>query len=220
MQALMYHRIRDGFSALTKKLVPEVLVSILAIVLVIVLFSNVAKGPLVSSQADRTGFDRHIAATSNQKTVDFMERVALSHVGEPKSSTAAAVASAPKVVSADAKAEPAAAVAAPAALPHPPRLASAPAREKPHTAATHVAASVPAVLPPPRPPFAAPEPVPVVAESPVVVPEAQKPEPLRPLRYGVHLVTQIVDFVPASGTRVFEGMASIGGALASFAKKL
>jgi hypothetical protein len=132
-----------------------------------------------------------------------MERVALSHVGGLKP-PAAAIA----MASTDATAEPATAAAAPL----PPALASAPGHDRPHAAMAHVAATTPEVLPPPRPPLATIE--------PVVVAEPAKAKPLPPLRYGMHVVTQIVDFVPASGTRVFEGMASVGDALASFAKKL
>ena len=198
MQAPIYLMIRNGFSALTQKLVPEVLVSGLAILLVTALFANVMRAKPPSSRVDGP-----LAAASSQATADFMERVALSHVGGLKP-PAAAIA----MASTDATAEPATAAAAPL----PPALASAPGHDRPHAAMAHVAATTPEVLPPPRPPLATIE--------PVVVAEPAKAKPLPPLRYGMHVVTQIVDFVPASGTRVFEGMASVGDALASFAKKL
>ena len=202
MQAPITLMIRNGFNALTRKLVPEVLVSGLATLLVMALFSNVMKATPPSSRADRPGFDGQFASASGETTADFMERVALSHVAGLKPPPAAAAASA------DATSEPTTAAAAPL----PPRLATAPGHDKPRAAVVHVAASVPDVLPPPRPPLATIE--------PAVVSEPAKAKPLRPLRYGMRLVTQLVDFVPASGTRVVEGMASIGDALTSFAKKL
>jgi hypothetical protein len=201
VQAPIYLMIRNGFNALTRKLVPEVLVSGLATLLVMALFSNVMKAAPPSSRADRSGFDGQLAAATSQTTADFMQRVALSHVAGLKPPPAT-------MASADATSEPATAAAAPL----PPRLAAAPGHDKPRAAVVHVAASMPEVLPPPRPPLATIE--------PAVVSEPAKTEPLRPLRYGMRFVTRLVDFVPASGTRVVEEMASIGGALTSFAKKL
>jgi hypothetical protein len=197
VQAPIILMIRNGFSASTQKLVPEILVSGLAILLVTALFANVMRAKPPSSRVEGP-----LAAASSQATADFMERVALSHVGGLKP-PAAAIA----MASTGATAEPAI-----AAAPLPPALASAPGHDRPHAAMAHVAATTPEVLPPPRPPLA--------TAAPFVVAGPAKAKPLRPLRYGMQLITQVVGFVPASGTRVYEGMASVGDALASFAKKL
>jgi hypothetical protein len=200
VQAPISLTIRNGLSALTRKLVPEILVSGLASLLVMALFANVMKASPPPSRADRPGANEQLAAASSQTTADFMQLVALSHVGGVKPP--------PNAASADAPAEPTPAAAAPAA----PLSVSAPGHNRPHAAMVRVPASTPDVLPPPRPSLATTE--------PAVVSEPPKAKPLPPLRYGVHLVTQLVDFVPASGTRVYEGMTSIGGALASFVKNL
>ena len=203
MQTPVYLIIRNGFSALTQKLVPEVLVSGLAIVLVTALFANVMRAAPPSSRAEGA-----LAAASSQTTTDFMERVALSHVGGAKPPAGVATPSTDATAGSDAPADP---TTAPA-TPQPPVSASAPGHDKPHAALVHVAASAPEVTPPPRPPLA--------TAAPIVEAGPAKAKPLRPLRYGMHLLTRVVDLVPASSTRVFEGMASVGDVLASFAKKL
>ncbi|HWG03475.1 MAG TPA: hypothetical protein VG271_00550, partial [Beijerinckiaceae bacterium] len=87
-----------------------------------------------------------------------------------------------------------------------------------HAAAIH-AANIPYVLPPRRT-------LPVaVALAPAIIPQKVKSHSvvdygLRPLRFGMHLVSNAVDFVPASGARVVQGAASVGGAITSFVKKL
>lgn len=200
MLAPIYLKIRNGFSALTQKLIPEALVSGLAIALIIALFASVMRVNPPSSRLERQGAGAQVTAASDEATADFMERVALSHVGATKPPPAAP--------SADIATEPPA-----AAAPLPPQSASAPGHDRPHAAIVRVAATTPAVLPPPRPQQ-------VTIEPAIVVAEPAKNKPLRPLRNGLHFFTQIVDIVPASGARVYEGMSSIGGALASFAKKL
>ena len=208
MQAPFYRTIRNRMHVLTKKLFTEVLVSSLATLLVMAMFSNVMKTTTPAARADITA----ATAASDEKTADFMERVALSHVASLK---------APATTPASEPAEPAAALAANAAAPAvaPTQLSGLRGHDRTRAAAVHVAANIPDVLPPPRPQLAVVEPAgfvaPQKARSHRVIDYG-----LRPLRFGMHVVTDVVDFVPASGTRVVEGVASVGDALTSFAKKL
>lgn len=208
MQVPVFQMIRSGLHVPTRKLVTEVLVSSLATLLVMAMFSNLVKptAPAARLDAPVSGSAGGLAASgTNEATADFMERVALSHVGhKPAAANEAIVAPSEPVV---------AAVAALAQRP-----AVAPRHDRPHAVVTHVAANVPDVLPPPRPPLARVEPAVPSASVAVTAPVTTKP--LRPLQYGMRFVTQFVDFVPASGTRVVEGVTSMGDALTSFAKKL
>lgn len=235
VQAPIFPMIRRGLHFLTRKLLTEVLVSSLATLLVMAMFSSVMKATPPSSGVAADPAARP-ASASGEKTANFMEQVALSHVvglkpaaADPSSTAAAAsrpagAAGPGSVVVASA--------AAPAALVQPAHPSAERGHDRAHASAARVAADIPDVLPPPRPPVAAPEPVaaaePVATVEPAVVvaaPQKEKPHRiidygLRPLRFGMHIVTNVVDFVPASGTRVVEGVASVGDALTSFAKKL
>lgn len=220
--------IRRGFDFLARKLVPEVFVSGLATLLVMALFSAVMKATPLPSRTERARLDQSASVASNERTADFMERVALSHVGgvkRPSAATAAApmtgravqpasVSPAVRPVRAATASPPASADAAPkAGAAFRPRQPAPPSRRgSPPAVRVQAGAVPPDVLPPPRP---TPETI-----VPAAVSKPAKAKALRPLQYGVRLVTKMVDFVPASGTRVVEAMASVGDALSSFAKKL
>jgi hypothetical protein len=204
----IYPIIGRGLNSVTRKLATEIFVSSLATLLVMALFSNVMKAtPPSPGAAER-------AAASNEKTADFMEQVALSHVAglkpPPSSQSSAAVEEAvPSPVAAN---PPTLMAPSPAVAAHRSQVARA--------AAIH-AANIPYALPPRRTlPVAV-----AVALAPAIIPQKVKSHSvvdygLRPLRFGMHLVSNAVDFVPASGARVVQGAASVGGAITSFVKKL
>jgi hypothetical protein len=206
----IFPMIGRGLNLATRKLATEIFVSSFATLLVMALFSNVMKATPPSSAPTEQ------AAAGSAKAADFMEQVALSHVAglkPPSSPQSSAAVEAASSVTAN-PAAPAAPV--PAVIAHRSEIA--------HAAAIHVAANVPYVLPPRRPSSVA---VPVVlpVASAAIVPQKVKSHSvidygLRPLRFGMHLVGDAVDFVPASGARVVQGAASVGGAITSFVKKL
>ena len=76
-----------------------------------------------------------------------------------------------------------------------------------------MAASTPKTLPPLQQ-------QPVAAIEPAAVTAPEKAEPLPPLDYGMHLVTNLGTIIAASETRVVEGMATVGDTLTSIVKKL
>lgn len=221
MKASFFPMFRSGLRVLTRKLATEILVSSIATLLVMAMFSNVMKATPPSS-AQPAIATAGSAAQSGEKTAEFMEQVALSHVASLKQAPATssdadrAAAAAPNAL--------APAVVPPAPAPHPHDHAAV---------AVHLAAAA-NVLPPPRPAFDTPAssvPAPTVvaaaapAEAAAETPKKEKPHRmidygLRPLRFGMHVVTSAVDFVPATGTRVVEGVTSVGDALGSFVKKL
>jgi hypothetical protein len=216
MQAPIFQMVRSGLRVLTQKLAIEILVSSVATLLVMAMFSSVMKATPPSLGAVAANVVAAPAGGSGDKTADFIEQVALSHVAGLKPAPAAANPAATPTNTT--------AAGTPAAVPPAPAHTAA-ARPHDRQVAVHVAAAD--VLPPPRPSFAASEPVVIPAIVPAVVAVPAKPKRiapleygLRPLRYGMHLVTSAVDFVPATGTRVVEGVASVGDALSSFAKKL
>jgi hypothetical protein len=134
--------IRNGLHTMTRKLLTEVLVSSLATLLGMAIFSNVTKPAPPFAQDDRrlSSFDGGPAGGEKSKAIaDFMQRVALSHVASLRAPPAAT--SEATIV---ATSEPTTAAVVP--LP-PPRPAAAPRHDRPSSIKVHVAASVPKVLP-------------------------------------------------------------------------
>jgi hypothetical protein len=192
---------RGGLHALTRKFVAEVLVSSLATLLVMVLFSHLTKpaAPLAPDERQLASQDAQPAVRETRESLDdFMERVALSHVAL-KAPPAAASETASVTTN-----DTAPATAAPSAS----RQAAA-RHDRPHSAKAHVA-SVTA-----PPPAQAPQ-------QPVEQAVASNPagaDWLRPLQTGMRLVASLQDMVAASSARVVNGVASVGGALTSFGRK-
>src|SRR5664279_5811371 len=121
--------VRNGFHALTRKFVAEVLVSSLATLVVIVLFSHLTKpaAPVAQDNYLPSASDRSAAAGQTKESLDdFMERVALSHVAVQKSPSAAAIVGANDPSTA-------------AVSPSPSRQAAAPRQDRPHSGKVHVA---------------------------------------------------------------------------------
>jgi hypothetical protein len=209
MQVPFFPMILKGLHALTWKFVTEVLVSSLATLLVMAIFSHVTKpaSPVARDDGRLTSFEGKPAAAETSETVDdFMQRVALSHVASlkaPASQTASVAAS-------ESTAE--------ASTPLPPRPPTALRHDRPSASKVHVAASVPKVLPPVPSPLATIEPPPVVVAASAPVPV--KAEPLPPLQYGMRLVSNVGTIISVSQTRVVESVASLGDTLNSLAKKL
>ncbi len=192
--------IRNRVHAITRKLVTEVLISSLATLIAMAVFSNVTKpSPQFARDEGRlSSFDGGPAGEKNEALADFMERVALSHV--------ASLRAAPSQATVVATSEPSV-----VPLP-PPRPAGVATHDRSSSGKVRVAVSVPKVQPSAQPPLATIEPT--VAPAPV------KGEPLRPLQYGMRLVANLGDIVSASNTRVVESVASVGDALSSLVKKL
>lgn len=211
MQVPISPMILRGLHALTWKFATEVLVSSLATLLVMAVFSHVTKpaSPMARDDGRLTSLEGRPAAgktsESSETADDFVERVALSHIASlkaPASQTA---------IVAVAASEP----AAEAGAPLPPRLPATLRHDRPSASKVHVAASVPKVLPPP-PPATIEPPIAVAAPAPVLV----KAEPLPPLQYGMRLVSNIGTIISVSQTRVVQSVASVGDTLTSLAKKL
>ena len=207
--------VRNGFHALTRKFVAEVLVSSLATLVVIVLFSHLTKpgAPVAQDNYLPSASDRSAAAGQTKESLDdFMERVALSHISGLKTPPVAASQEAIVAVN-----EPTTDTGAPL----PPLAAAAPRHERASSSKVHVA-SVAKVLPPP-PPIAVIEPAagpaPAVIEPAVVTASTKAEVPLvAPLQYGMHLVSNLGTIISVSQTRVVESVASVGDALTSLAK--
>ena len=204
--------IRNRLHALTRKLVTEVLFSSLATLLTMAILSHVTMlapplarvGEQLPSQLPSPAGEASGRDTS-EATADFMQRIALSHVASLR---------APRAAESQAAAVVAASEPAPAAtVPLPLRPPAAPRHDRPSSSKTHVAASTPKTLPPPQQ-------QPVAAMEPPAVTAPEKADPLPPLDYGMHLVTNLGTIIAASETRVGEGMATVGDTLTSIVKKL
>jgi hypothetical protein len=204
--------IHKGLHALTRKFA-EVLISSVATLLVMAVFPYLTKTivPLGRDSAPLSSIDGGPAkGETDEQMADFMERVALSHVVSLKAPPATAARQAAIV----AASEPVMATD----VPLPPRPAATPRHDRPSSTKVRIAASVPKASAPAQPPLAASEPATVVT-VPVNV-ESGKAEPLPPLEYGMSLVSNLGNIITASETRVFEGVASMGGTLSSLVKKL
>ena len=219
MQVPFSLMILRGLHALTWKFVTEVLVSSLATLLVMAAFSHMTKPtPPVAQDGERlTSLAGKPAAgetdESSETVDDFMQRVALSHVASLKAPASQAA----NAAASESVAEP--------GIPLSPRPPAAPPRhERASVSKLHIAASVPKVLPPAKPPLAAIEPAavsePGKAEPlPAAVPATPvKAAPLPPLEFGMRLVSGLGTLISVSETRVVQGVASMGDTLTSLVK--
>jgi hypothetical protein len=224
MQVPISPMILRGLHALTCKPITEVLISSLATLLVMAVFSHMTKPTppvaqdgvrLMSSEQQRVVGE---TSESSETVDDFLQRVALSHVASlkaPASQAASVAASEPKTD------EP----SSDTGVPFLTRRAAASKHDRPSASKAHVAASVPKVQPPVTPlativPAATAAPVIAEPQPPIVAATPVKAEPLPPIKYGMRLVSGLGTFISVSQTRVAEGMASIGDTLTSLVKKL
>ena len=219
MRAPLIQMFIKGFQTLVSKLIGEVLVSSLATLLVMIVFSHMSRPtPTLATAKDET---RLLAETSTlpqtaeagETTDDFLQRVALSHV--------ASLHSQPRPSSDGGANETAAETGV---APHP---VSEPKRERTGIGKNHLAANLPKILPPVKPtetaaiPPTAPEPQaePSMPATSAAAPPA-KEATNAPLAFGMDLVNQIGTILSDSKTQVFETVASAGNSLTSLAKKL
>jgi hypothetical protein len=196
--------IRSGLNAVTHKLAKEALVSSLSAILVMTIFSSVARpgAPSRPTEGRQSGIESGLSSgATNAAIKEFMERVALSHVASLK----------PAAPAASAIGEPSGPMT-PTAVSFQSPAAPAPGLSKPQVRLAHLAASASEVLPP-QSPLATIDATAVVA-APVRV------KRLPPLQHAMRFVTDVWDSVPNTGTLVDEDVISVGDALTSLAKKL
>ena len=201
----------DTMQALVRKLIPQVIISTVATVLVSTILPAVWNSapsvtpdsalPRAPNGESTYNYGELAILDAREPLADFLERVALTHVAALKEPAAAAK------QAASSEAEEAKS-ATTAHLPPPRR--SAMSRKEPASGKPHLADS--AATTPPAPPL--PPTVPVVASEP-----AEK-KPFLPLEYGMRLATNLGDIVSASNSFVVAIAASMGDALTSVAKKL
>lgn len=200
MQAPISLRFRKGLHVLTRRLITEVLVSSLSTLLAMAIFSDLTMtkpAPSLTPVEIRlsSAGGAPVSKEADSGTADFLERVALSHIGrtiEPP----AAESPAPVIAAAETKTA--------TAVPLPPRRATA-AHDQPRAGQTRVVSSSQQTSPPAQLELASPTP---------------KAEQFAPWQYAVRMVANIQDVVSASDKRVVESMASVGDALTSLVKKL
>jgi len=204
--------ILDMMQALVRKLIPQVIISTLATVLVSTILPAVTNtAPSVTSDSPRLlgpngestyNYGELATLDARQPLADFLERVALTHVAALKEPAAAA-----KQTASSAAEEPQGATS----LHLPASRRSATPRQELGSSKTHLARIAAKTLPPqpPNPPI-----VPTVASEP---PEEK---PFLPLQYGMRLATNLQNIISASNSLVVSSAASMGDALTSVAKKL
>ena len=209
MQAPIFPKITNWLRVLTWKLVTEVLVSSLATLVAMAIYSDLHK-PLPSVPPGNGQQSLVAEGSAEGETVDstddFVERIALSHIRGPKTPSKA-----PSEEVMAAKGE----ISNVSTAPLSPRPPAVQRHERLASGKSHVAASVPKALPPVKPPLAAAEPA--AASAPIT---PAKAEPLPPLEFGMHLVNNLGTMIAASETHVVEGVASVGNTLTSLVKKL
>jgi hypothetical protein len=204
--------ILDMMQALVRKLIPQVIISTVATVLVSTILPAVWNtAPSVTPDSARPRAPNGESTYNNgelaildarEPLTDFLERVALTHVVALKEPAAAA-----KRTASSAAEEPKSATTV--HLP-PPRRSAMP-RKEPGSGKPHMAHSAAKTLPAPPP---LPPTVPAVASEP-----AEK-KPFLPLEYGMRFATNLEDIVSASNSFVVAIAASMGDALTTVAKKL
>jgi hypothetical protein len=204
--------ILDMRRALLRKLIPQVIISTFATVLVSTILPAVTNSPpsvtpdsaRSPAQQEESTYNYGELATldTREPLAHFLERVALTHVAALKEPAKAA-----KQTANSAAEEPKSAPTVP--LP-PPRRSATP-RQEPGSSKPHLAHSAAKTLPsqPPPPPI-----VPAVASEPA------EEKPFLPLQYGMRLATNLQNIISASNSFVVAIAASMGDALTSVAKKL
>jgi hypothetical protein len=207
----------DVIHALLRKLIPQVIISTLATVLVSTILSAVTNTePTVTPDSARS-LAPHGEATYNygelatldarEPLADFLERVALTHVAALKEPAAAA-----RQTADSAAEEPESATT----VPLPPLRRSATPRQEPGPSKQYLAQSAAKTLPP-QPPL------PPIVPAPIVPAVAAKPAEEKlflPLQYGMRLVANLQNIVSASNSFVVAIAVSMGDGLTSVAKKL
>jgi hypothetical protein len=202
--------IRDMTHTLVRKLIPQVIISTFATVLVSTILPAVTNStPSVTPDSARSlaqkgestyNYGELATLDAREPLADFLERVALTHVAALKEPAKAA-----KQTANSAAEEPKSATTV--HLP-PPRRSS---RQEPASSKQRLAHSAAKTLPPqpPLPPI-----VPAVASEPA------EEKPFLPLQYGMRLATNLQNIISASNSFVVAIAASMGDALTSVAKKL
>jgi hypothetical protein len=197
VQVPIFLMIRNGLHAPKRKLLTRLLISSLANLLVMAIFT------LPFAPDDRRPSPVHggpSGGETNEALAEFVERVALSHVvglrAPPAATSQGTIVAASETTT------------APAVPLPPPRPAAAPQHDRPISSKVHVTAIVPKVLPSVPPPQAMTEPAAVSAPVKLAQPQ-----------YGMQLVSHLEDILSAS-MRVVESVASVGDKLTSFAKNL
>jgi hypothetical protein len=204
--------IRDMTHALLRKVIPQVIISTLATVLVSTILPAVTKtAPSATLDSARSlaqegestyNYGELATLDAREPLADFLERVALTHVAALKEPAAAA-----KQTASSEGEEP---KSAPTVHLPPPRRSAA-LRQEPGSSKQHLGQSTAKTLPPQPPP---PPMVPAVASEPA------EEKPFLPLQYGMRLATNLQNIISASNSFVVAIAASMGDALTSVAKKL
>jgi hypothetical protein len=204
--------ILDMRHALLRKLIPQVIVSTFATILVSTILPAVTNtAHSVAPEGARSltpkgeptyNYGELATLDAREPLADFLERVALTHVAALKEPAAAA-----KQTASSAAEEPKSATTV-----HllPPRRSATP-RQEPGSSKPHLAHSAAKTLPsqPPLPPI-----IPAVASEPA------EEKPFLPLQYGMKLAANVQNIISASNSFVVAVASSMGDALTSVAKKL
>jgi len=204
VQTLKSRVIRSSRFAALKKVRGEILVSSVAMTLVAALYSNGPKWGTVSPLEEKPKLfvdEGSAARESEERISEFMQRVALAHVGKPQFS-----APVEKQESLVEKAE----LKAPAVAPRSHRLSNASKLERPRGDNTSAASTAPKPLS---------EQAPIVAgEAAGAAGPAQSKES-QPTNYGTRLIASFTNTVLAQNQRVIDGVTSMANAVTSLVKK-
>lgn len=203
--------------ALTWKLVKDALVPGLALLIIVAIFSDLKK-PLVSLTQDNGkaafGAGQPAGGEAGETVGDFVERVALSHIGAKKAPGAQSPAGEGILAAAANETE------MDLGTPLPPKPAAA-RHEQPAAGKAHGSLTLAKVLPPVKPPLAPVVTAAVSEPAPVSAPvKPVKDEPLPPVQFGMRLVSHLGTMISQSQTRVVESVASVSDTLAALVKKL
>lgn len=226
MQRPVFQLIRAGLAALLRKLIPEVLTSALATLLVMIIVSGMEKPALSSRDGGQNGTRPCVGLCpetqpvlvaaprasspgipgpeTNAALADFMERIALSHVAALKVPAGA-----------DEQETIAAAAAVHATTPPPPKVPAPRSHKEQDASKLHLAHSTAKPLPGAQQPLPVPEPSALSASS-----GEKPPLPLLPHEFGRHLMAGLGSIVSASDDRLAAFAASVGDTLSSIAKNL